>query len=195
MTEILPVQASQAPSKNPLDQLRDIHLPEQIDQFPSAPGWWILLAIIIVAIGYYFYRVYRYHRAIRILKPARIEIAALRRLRIEQVSAHSIADLSALIKRICLIYFPNRNVASLTGNKWFDFLNNNARSKNSSNAIFSDAEMALFNRAAYQQNPNIGNSQWLQLLASSEQCIENIVKTSAKRKPKKSLPIETGEQA
>ena len=32
---------------NPLDQLRDIHLPEPISWWPLAPGWWLLIIIAL----------------------------------------------------------------------------------------------------------------------------------------------------
>jgi hypothetical protein len=32
---------------NPLDQLRDIHLPEPISWWPLAPGWWFVIILVI----------------------------------------------------------------------------------------------------------------------------------------------------
>jgi len=34
--------------QNPLDMLRDIHLPGEVSAWPPAPGWWIL-AILSIA--------------------------------------------------------------------------------------------------------------------------------------------------
>ena len=31
---------------DPLAQLQDIHLPEQVHNYPLAPGWWLLLIVI-----------------------------------------------------------------------------------------------------------------------------------------------------
>ena len=32
--------------------LRDLHLPEAIGWWPLAPGWWILIAIALVGLGF-----------------------------------------------------------------------------------------------------------------------------------------------
>ena len=172
--------AMQPPAENPLDQLRDIHLPDQIDQFPYAPGWWILLAIILIGIGFYLYKIYKYQRAIRLLKPAKAEITELRSLKDNELNSHSIAKLSALLKRICLIYFPRKTVASLNGKNWLEFLNKQANQKTS---FFSEADIDLFASASYQANPNIQPVDWYRLLTSSEICIEEIIRTAAKNNP------------
>ena len=173
-----PAQAptqTQAPASNPLDQLKDIHLPEQIDQFPIAIGWWILLIIIIFISGYVIYRMVKYKKAIRLIKPANIEITALRNL--EKANAHSIATLSALLKRVCLIYFPHENIASLNGEACLNFLNQQAQKDT---VFFSHKNIHTFSQTAYQANSKIDLNEWVLLLDSSEKCIESIIKTAAK---------------
>ena len=180
-TPAQPAQSVQqtAPAENPLDQLRDIHLPDQIDQFPFAPGWWILLALLLITLAYFLYRLYQRQRALRLLKPAKKEIAELRSLQQEQLNAHSIAKLSALLKRVCLLYFPRKSVASLNGHNWLHFLNDQAKFAHQNQSFFSDTDIQLFSKAAYQANPDIAQQDWLRLLLASESCIESIIRAAA----------------
>ena len=53
--------APNAPQASPLDNLKDIHLPENIDQFPSAIGWWIVLSLIILALVFLVYKKLKKH--------------------------------------------------------------------------------------------------------------------------------------
>ena len=177
-----PISGQQAPADNPLDQLRDIHLPDQVDQFPSAPGWWLLLAFIVITIGYFIYRHYQYQRAIRLLKPAKIELFKLKALAPNKIGAHSIATLSALLKRICLVYFPNLEVASLSGQNWLVFLNQQEKNAQSSKPFFSPRNIQLFCETPYQKNPSVSASDWNSLISASESCISQIIIGAAKTK-------------
>ncbi len=177
-----PIQ--QAPAENPLDQLKDIHLPGPVDLFPSAPGWWIVLAIILFTSGYLIFRRYQYKKAIRLLKPARQELSQLRALPSQQVGAQSIATLSALLKRICLVYFPNLEVASLTGKNWLQFLNKQVKQTKSVATFFDEKDIKLFSETPYQKQPNISEYDWKSLLDASESCITQIIVKAANNKNK-----------
>lgn len=172
---------AQPPAENPLDQLRDIHLPDQIDQFPYAPGWWFLLAIVSIALGFFIYRKLQYRKAIRLLVPAREELELLRALPKEKIDAQAIATLSGLLKRICLVYFPKRSVAALSGSNWLAFLSEQYSKRKNANtqALFSEQDVQLFSQSAYQKSPNIEVSQWHQLIDSSDRCIEAIITYAA----------------
>jgi len=37
------------PSLDQAVQLHDIHLPEQVNNYPIAPGWWLLLVVIVIS--------------------------------------------------------------------------------------------------------------------------------------------------
>ena len=177
---------AQPPAENPLDKLRDIHLPEPIDSFPFAPGWWILLAILLIIVGYLIYRQIKYRRAIRLLVPAKNELEQLRALPEDLINGQAVAKLSALIKRICLLYFKPTMVAALSGSKWLEFLNAQTASiaeKNSKSKhpLFNEKALSLFSQAAYQKSVRIAQDDWFELLGASEQCIELIIKDAARK--------------
>ena len=103
--------------------LRDLHLPEAIGWWPLAPGWWILIAIALVGLGF----LVRAWLKVRARGAARR--FALRQLK-EIVSEYESSknpvefgvQLSELLRRTMLAYAPRLDVAGLTGEAWLQRL-------------------------------------------------------------------------
>jgi hypothetical protein len=104
-------------------QLRDIQLPTTVDWWPPAPGWWLLMFIMLGAgIGIYFALQPRLRRK-RLNKYLTEQIkTALRAYREDKAAAPAIRVCAELLRRVCLTYFPRSTVAGLSGQAWLDFL-------------------------------------------------------------------------
>lgn len=158
--------------QNPLDQLRDIHLPQSIDSFQLAPGWWVLIALSALTIYYIVKRWNKRRKITRYLKPALVELEFIAKLSPDN---HSLEKLSALLKRVCLLYYPKKQVAHLSGKLWVEFLNQQA-----SNELFDDQQMNIFTQVIYQPNVNIEANLWQLITNNSKTVIKVMIKKAAK---------------
>jgi hypothetical protein len=98
--------------------LRDIHLPDPVSWWPLAPGWWVLLALLSIIVGFAFYMYRRYQRAAlqRSAQHALRDIAAQWQ---KSADPQALArELSILLRRLCLSCYPREQVAGLTGSAW-----------------------------------------------------------------------------
>lgn len=103
--------------------IRDLHLPETIGWWPPAPGWWLLLVLLMIGIAWLCWR-YLGARA-----RGRARRHALRRLETlldayeaNRDAARFGAEVSALLRRTMLAYAPRSEVAGLTGEAWLEWL-------------------------------------------------------------------------
>lgn len=110
------MQAEQLP-------LRDIHLPEPISfLWPLAPGWWLLLAclVVLILVSIWILRVRRRNA------PKRFALRNLKKL--EKAYSDNpkrlVQELSTLLRRFYITKYPRHEVASLTGETWLKFLDN-----------------------------------------------------------------------
>jgi len=102
--------------------LRDIHLPDPISWWPLAPGWWLLLGLIIIgAVSVWWWR---RHKA-----AAQVRVAALAEwqqlmadFQQQQDVNRLVCGLSILLRRVCLSYYPRETVAGLSGEAWLQYL-------------------------------------------------------------------------
>ena len=112
-----------SPGLDPLAGLRDYHLPEAVSWWPLAPGWWLLLALLLLlalALAWWLLRLRRCRAAAR---QAADELRALRVALSEQPdSAAFIRGLSRLLRRYAITAFPGEAAAALTGEDWLAFL-------------------------------------------------------------------------
>lgn len=139
--------------ENPLDQLRDIHLPEAIGVWPLAPGWWLLLALCLLAGGLLFWHIDRRRRARRYRKLAVAELEA--RYRDFQHSEDTGAYVSAsqaILRRAALHRYADQRavIAPLCGNAWISFLDSCV-----DKPLFNSKFGAPINEAHYQHATTI----------------------------------------
>jgi len=102
--------------------LRDIHLPPAISWWPLAPGWWTLAALIVgAAVAWLAFR-RRRRRPASPRKRALGELRAMEQSRGEADPRTQTRDLSVLLRRVSLSYYPREKVAGLVGGDWLNFL-------------------------------------------------------------------------
>jgi hypothetical protein len=108
---------------DPLEQLRDWHLPDPISWWPPAPGWWALSILILAGLVWLAHRVRRRHRQGAAARSALDELSALRAAFSADRDARAFAvGISGLLRRLALQRFPREQVAGLSGEAWLDFL-------------------------------------------------------------------------
>ncbi len=103
--------------------LRDLHLPEPISWWPLAPGWWLVIALVLFALGWLLsqaWRKYQFHA------PRRYAIRELATLESEYLEHRNPVTLgqklSELLRRAMMAYAPRHEVAGLTGEAWLEWL-------------------------------------------------------------------------
>lgn len=96
-----------------LSGLQDIVLPGIPALWPPAPGFWILLFLLLVAL----ISLWRWRRILH-------RRNAYRRAGLELLQqARSVRDVSLVLKRVALAAWPREQVASLYDSEWANFLN------------------------------------------------------------------------
>jgi len=94
--------------------LKDIHLPEQIDSYPIAYGWWILAVLIITAIIFAF---------IKLRQRSKFKAAQQQALaQLQNNAALTASEVISILKWACMQYFSRTHLAKLYGNGFKEFL-------------------------------------------------------------------------
>lgn len=142
-----------------LDRLHDIVVPDPTPWWPPAPGWlWLaglVLALLSLAllVGFIRWQKNRYRRE------ALAELARLAAAASSAASGSVSSSLSELLKRTALTAYPREDVATLTGPRWFAFLDSTG------GTTFSSGIGEAMERATYLA-PSAGpqNARDLELL-------------------------------
>jgi glucan phosphoethanolaminetransferase (alkaline phosphatase superfamily) len=110
--------------QDPLANLKPLRVGEAIGWWPPAPGWWLLVGIVIVLLAVLAYLLRRHYKrnAYR-----RVALARLKSLHAAydtgRNSSDYLAQLNALLKSVALRAFPREQVAAAHGSHWRAFLN------------------------------------------------------------------------
>ena len=114
------MQSAQGMSQtDPLAQLKDIHVPDNVDIWPLDWGWWCLIALFLAgAISLIVYLVKKH----KFNKPRRDALKLLGS--ISSSDENWPMQINSVLKRTAVTYFKPQEVAGLYGNSWHDFLLN-----------------------------------------------------------------------
>ena len=102
--------------------LRDIHLPDPISWWPIAPGWWLVIVslFLIIAVIFILRKIYLGKQLKRDI------ISKLENIKQQfhktQNKSQLAKSLSILLRRASITYYPENNIAGLTGNNWLNHL-------------------------------------------------------------------------
>lgn len=110
--------------QDPLSQLHPLRDPEAIGWWPLAPGWWVLLGIIVLVIAIAAYLWWRRYQARAYRRQAEEQLTALlAAFREDQDAAAFFGGVNSLLKATALQAFPRRAVAAASGEQWLALLN------------------------------------------------------------------------
>jgi ABC-type transport system involved in Fe-S cluster assembly fused permease/ATPase subunit len=98
---------------DPLEQLKAIHLPEQIHHWPISIGWWIILIIIVTLITVITKKVIKKRQLFKVQKQALTALNSDQQLSTEQILAQ--------LKWACMHYFNRSDVAAKHGEELLNF--------------------------------------------------------------------------
>ena len=107
---------------DPLQELRDVHLPDPISWWPPAFGWWMIVVALLILVGLILWaRAYRQRT-----QPRRLALAQLQEVK-QHFAAYAdeqqtMTRLSDLLRRAAITVFPRSHVAGLSGRSWLQFL-------------------------------------------------------------------------
>lgn len=102
---------------NPLDQLKDIHLPAEASLWPLAYGWWLLALVVVVVITTTVIAYKRYTAKRAVKKHALVLLS-----QIQQEHKQWPQQLNSVLKRVAINYFPEQSIATMHSASWSDFL-------------------------------------------------------------------------
>lgn len=112
---------------DPLSELADIHLPEAVGIWPLAPGWWLVIAVLLALAVWAVILLRRHLHRLRLRRHALEELDRCRRILERstgngQTTVDYVNAVNAVLRRVALTHFPRRTVAGLTGERWVEFL-------------------------------------------------------------------------
>ncbi len=131
---------------NPLDQLRDIHLPSSVQWWPLAIGWW-LLAGLVLALVFAFWWHRKKNKNQRLMVNHSLE-ALVQLERNETLDSEKwLQALSTLIRRIVINLHGRKAAAGLVGDQWLNYLDQHAKTND-----FSEGAGKVLAAQPYQQS-------------------------------------------
>jgi hypothetical protein len=118
-------------AEDPLSQLRDIHLPEAVTFWPPAPGWWVVLVLLLIGLAFVYRQAIiamiqrrKLTNVLAQLHEAHVCFTALAQdaEKRNQAGLDFLATVNILLNRVVMVKYPDAPSEKLSGNSWLAFL-------------------------------------------------------------------------
>ncbi len=137
---------------DPLQQLRDVHLPADPSWWPPAIGWWLTALGLAAALAWLAWRGWQAWRSRAPLRRAEIlRQTLLADVRGQQLAADAYAHaINELLKRVLVVAYGRRDLARLSGDAWLAALDRLAEGP-----LFSRGGASALGSERFQADPDI----------------------------------------
>ncbi len=162
-------------SGDPLQELRDVHLPDPISLWPLAWGWWMVLGLVVFGVIVFMW-IRSYRRRTHARRLALLELGIVQNhYRHNQDDQWAVGRLSEIVRRLALATFPRTEVAGLVGNAWLRFLDEVGQTNQ-----FTQGVGSLLSVGPYQQQALVSATDLMSLV---EKWIQHVSPSSRRNTP------------
>ena len=103
--------------------LKDLHLPDAIGWWPLAPGWWLVIALLVIGLGLLLRSGLRRRSRAAARRHALGQLKHCRSAYADHGNSVQLGiEVSEILRRTMLAYAPRGDVAGLTGDEWLEWL-------------------------------------------------------------------------
>ena len=120
--DLMPADSNKTIVEASLDHLHDIIIPDAIGFFPPAPGWYILLLVLLALLFHFSAQAYNRYKKSHYKREALKELPNYTKESRENVMA-----LLALAKRVGIFAYGRAEVAGLSESKWWSFMEKHSK--------------------------------------------------------------------
>ena len=169
----LPQGAPGATSEDPLAQLRDLHLPQAVADWPPALGWWLLAGLVLFGLVWSMRALHRRYKSNAYRRFAQRELKAIVAEHAEtQDARRALSRLQFLMKRVAITAFNRAEVAALSGVAWTQFLD-----ATSTTSQFSLGPGELLIDGPYERTQDLSRIELTALFSLCAEWLENHTRT------------------
>lgn len=165
----------------PVLPLRDIKLPPEPGFWPLAPGWWVVIGLLVIIAIWLGYLWIRHNRKKRRWQAIDQQLSSIEfNYRQHQNKQKLLTDLSVFLRRFVKFQLQQNHAVTLSGESWIEYLN-----QLQDNKPFAPYATAL-SHGVYQQTPDFEADG---LLETTRTFIKQQVMKPAKKQQKPPLEV------
>ncbi len=132
---------------DPLEQLRDIHLPDTVSLWPLAPGWWLVIIVLLITVAVGSTLLLKRYRRNAYRRSAISKLERLDRYRHDGDFSNYLQQVNLLLRQTALSFSEREAIASLTGKDWLAFLDHSGNTSE-----FSQGAGKILAQGPYQKS-------------------------------------------